>query len=117
MNEDAEWLLVERLRAGDDAAFDALMARYKRPILDFVYRMIGDATEAEDVAQDVFVRAYDGLRRRGFRRTSARLSTWLFQIARNAALDRVRWRRRHAVESLNAASAPLPVSLIARGTA
>ena len=96
----ADWAVVERVRAGDDASYDVLMQRYKRPVLNFVYRMIGDAAEAEDVAQEVFVRAYRGLLREGFGRTSANFSTWLFQIARNAALDCLRRRRRHAADPL-----------------
>lgn len=94
------WALVERVRGGEDGAFDALMERYKRPVLNFVYRMIGDASEAEDVAQDVFVRAYRAMLKPGFRRTTAEFPTWLFQVARNAALDCLRRRRRHPAESL-----------------
>ncbi len=92
--------MVERVRGGDNGAFDAVMERYKRPVLNFVYRMIGDASEAEDVAQDVFVRAYRAMLKPGFRRTTAEFSTWLFQVARNAALDCLRRRRRHPAESL-----------------
>jgi RNA polymerase sigma-70 factor (ECF subfamily) len=97
-----DWTLAERVRGGDDAAFDALMARYKRPILSFVFRLLGDAAEAEDVAQEMFVRAYRGMQRPRFRKTSAKFSTWLFQIARHAALDSLRRRRRHPAESLSA---------------
>ena len=99
---NTDWTLVEQVQAGDDRAFDALMARYKRPILSFVFRMIGDAVEAEDVAQDVFVRAYRSLRKPGFRQTTGAFSTWLFQVARNAALDCLRRRIRHPTESLAA---------------
>ena len=77
------------------------MERYKRVIINFVYRMIGDATEAEDVAQDVFVRAYQAIRKPGFGRTTAAFSTWLFQVARNAALDYLRFRKRHPAETLS----------------
>ncbi|MFA5343580.1 MAG: sigma-70 family RNA polymerase sigma factor [Kiritimatiellia bacterium] len=93
INED--WSRAEQVRAGDDRAFDALMARYKRPVLNFVYRLIGDAGEAEDVAQGVFVRAYQAIRKPGFRRTTGAFSTWLFQVARNAAIDWLRRRKRH----------------------
>jgi len=94
------WALVERVRAGDDGAFEALMGRYEHPVLNFVFRLIGDATEAEDVAQDVFVRTYRSMHKPGFRRTTAEFSTWLFQVARNAARDCLRRRRRRPVEPL-----------------
>ena len=97
-----DWTLVEQIKAGDERAFDAIMERYKRPILSFVYRMIGDAAEAEDVAQDVFVRAYQSMRKPAFRQTTAEFSTWLFQVAHNAALDCLRRRKRHPAESLAA---------------
>ncbi|MBU4199622.1 MAG: sigma-70 family RNA polymerase sigma factor [Kiritimatiellae bacterium] len=99
MQINADWTLVEQIQAGDDRAFDALMARYKRPVINFVYRMIGDASEAEDLAQDVFVRAYQNIRKPGFHQTTGAFSTWLFQVARNAALDGLRWRKRHPARS------------------
>lgn len=95
-----DWALVERIRTGDDRAFDAIMARYKRPVIRFVFRLIHNEAEAEDVAQDVFVRAYRSIRKPGFRHSTAEFSTWLFQVARNAALDCLRRRARHPAESL-----------------
>ncbi len=99
-DKTADWRLVTRIQAGDDRAFEKIMACYKRPVLNFVYRMIADATEAQDVAQDVFVRAYRHMRNPEFREKKAKFSTWLFQIARNAALDCLRRRRRHPSTSL-----------------
>jgi len=100
LEPDQSWALVERVRAGDDGAFEALMDRHKHPVMNFVFRLIGDATEAEDVAQDVFARAYRSMHKPGFRRTTAEFSTWLFQVARNAALDCLRRRKRRPAESL-----------------
>jgi len=100
MQTNADWTLVEQIKVGDDRAFNALMARYKRPVLNFVYRMIGDAGEAEDLTQDVFVRAYQNIRKPGFHQTTGAFSTWLFQVARNAAIDCLRRRKRHPTESL-----------------
>ncbi len=92
-SEETDWSLVDQVQAEEDGAFDAIMARYKRPILNFVFRMIGDATEAQDVAQDVFVRAYRHILNRQVTRRRA-FSTWLFQIARHAACDYLRRRKR-----------------------
>ncbi len=97
---DEAWGLVARVRGGDDDAFETLMKRYKRPVLNFVFRFIGDAAEAEDVAQDVFVRAYRNMHKPGFRRTTAEFSTWLFPVARNAALDCLRRRKRRPTTAL-----------------
>lgn len=100
--DNKDWSLVERIKAGDDQAFDAIMARYKRPIFCFVYRMVGNTEDAEDVAQDVFVRAYQSIRKPAFHQIKAEFSTWLFQVARNATLDCLRRRKRHPVEFIAA---------------
>ena len=55
--------LAARIRNGDDAALTELMDRYKRPILNFVYRLLSNASEADDVAQEVFVRVYQNIRK------------------------------------------------------
>lgn len=102
MTERTDWSLVDAIQHGDDAAFSTLLERYRRPVLNFVSRMLGGSSDAEDVAQDVFVRAYRGLHQPSFRRGNGEFSTWLFQIARNAALDVLRYRGRHPAESLAA---------------
>jgi len=90
-----------------DAAFEDLLARYRRPVLNFVYRLLGDAAEAEDVAQEVFVRAYRHFGELDPRREA---SPWLFTLARNAAIDRLRYRQRHPTEPLDSAPEPASVS-------
>lgn len=97
---EADWGLVARVKGGDNAAFDALMARYRRPVLSFVSRMVADSLDAEDIAQDVFVRAYRNMLKPSFRKRAAAFSSWLFQVARNATLDHCRYRKRHPVCSL-----------------
>jgi RNA polymerase sigma-70 factor (ECF subfamily) len=99
--------LVARCRDGDDDAFDELLQRYRYPILNFIYRLLGDATEAEDVAQDTFVRAYRYLDEFDPHR---KFSTWLFALARHAAIDRLRWRARHPTTPLDSAPEPSAVS-------
>lgn len=96
-----DWSLIEQITAGDDRAFDALMERYKRPIVNFVFRIIGDAAEADDAAQEVFLHAYQTIRKDGFQQGTAKFSTWLFQIARNAAIDCLRRRKRRPTVSLS----------------
>jgi RNA polymerase sigma factor (sigma-70 family) len=94
-DSDADRELVARAQGGDDQAFTDLMVRYQQPVLHFVFRLLAGAADAEDVAQETFVRAYFNLRR--YRaRPEARFSTWLFQIARHAALDQLRKRGRRA---------------------
>ncbi len=89
----SERILVEMAQAGDEEAFTGIMQRYKRPVLDFMYRMTGDPDAAQDLAQDVFVRAWRGIGRFE-QRPDAMFSTWLFQIARNACADvHRRWAR------------------------
>jgi RNA polymerase sigma factor (sigma-70 family) len=86
--------LVAAVRAGDDKAFEALYQRYFPRISGFVCRMLHDAAGCEDVAQEAFMSA---LRR--MRATDAEINfkPWIYQIARNAAIDAHR-RRSHAVE-------------------
>jgi len=106
LHELTDFQVVERIQSGDDEAFDELMRRYKRPIINFIYRMLGDAGDADDVAQEVFVRLH---RHIGEYLPRTKFSTWLFALARNAALDRLRWRKRHPSEPLD--SVPEPVSM------
>jgi RNA polymerase sigma factor (sigma-70 family) len=81
---------VARARAGDTAAFAALVRRHQDRVFGFILRMLDARDEAMELTQDVFVKAWQALP--GWRR-EARFSTWLLQIARNAALDQLRRRR------------------------
>lgn len=105
--DDPDQALARRVQAGDEAAFGELLTRYRKPVLNFVYRLLGDAGDAEDVAQDTFVRAYRHLADYDPRR---QFSTWLFAIARHAALDRLRYRQRHPTAPLETAPEPSAVS-------
>lgn len=88
-----------RLKAGDSNAFTRLVERYRGPLVHFLYRMVGDAATAEELAQEVFVRVY-GARRRY--RPRAKFSTWLFKIATNLALNSLRdTRLRRQLEARN----------------
>ncbi|MGO8675023.1 MAG: sigma-70 family RNA polymerase sigma factor [Limisphaerales bacterium] len=91
--------LMLRVKQGEGTAFAALVDKYKRPVLNLVYRMLHDPTEAEDVAQNVFVQVFRSAHRY---EVSAKFSTWLFTIARNLALNELRRRSRHPSESMDA---------------
>jgi len=83
--------LVGRCRAGDAAAFDALVARHASVVYNLAYRMLGDPDDAEDAAQTAFIRAYTSIR--AFRGGSS-FGTWLYRIALNICLDQLKSRRR-----------------------
>lgn len=88
-----------RVKRGDRAAFEELVGRYQQPVLNFIYRTLPDATEAEDLAQGVFVQVWKSAARY---EPAAKFSTWLFTIARNLCLNEFRRRARHPAESLDA---------------
>lgn len=96
-----DWDLAERTMEGDREAFESLMHRYRRPILGFVYRMLNDPRDAEDIAQEVFAKAYWNLCDGKLQRKTGAFSTWLFRVARNMAIDRLRKRARRPEQSLN----------------
>jgi len=81
---------LDRARAGDVAAFGALVRRHQEQVFRFLHRMLDAREEAKELTQDVFVKAWQALP--GWRPEAA-FSTWLLQIARNAALDQLRRRQ------------------------
>ncbi|MCC6356000.1 MAG: RNA polymerase sigma factor [Verrucomicrobiae bacterium] len=92
---------MTRLVAGHEAALDDIMDRHAKAVFHFLCRMLGGEEEAEDLAQETFVRVY---RARDSYRSTHRFSTWLFTIAANLARNRLRWRHRHPNVSLEAES-------------
>lgn len=95
---DAE--LMAWAGAGDRAAFDILVARHAERALRLALRVLGDAAEAEDVAQDAFLRAWQAAPR--FDPDRARFTTWLHRIVLNLAIDRARRRGRLPSAGLDA---------------
>lgn len=92
--------LVERAQAGERRAFGDLVEAHADRIFSYLYHLLGDREEAEDLAQETFVRAWQSLDRF---RGGAAFSTWLYRIATNLAIDAVRRRRRRGLtESLDA---------------
>ncbi len=89
MNEQ-EQVWIDQARRGDKAAFSRLVEAYQRPVYNLTFRMLGDAHEAEDAAQETFLRAYARLRQYD---SEHKFSTWLFSIANHYCIDRLRRRR------------------------
>ena len=91
--------LMARLRGGDDGALAPLMARWEVPMKRYLARVVQNAHEAEELAQETFVRLYQ---HRDRFREGARFSPWLYAIAANLARNRLRWWRRRPAVSLEA---------------
>lgn len=95
---DPDAALMLRVKQGDTAAFTALVEKYKQPVMNLAWRTLRDETEAEDLAQNVFVQAWKSAERY---QATAKFSTWLFTIARNLCFNEIRRRVRHPAESLD----------------
>src|SRR5665647_640881 len=88
---ESDEALYAKLLAGELAAFDRLYARYERPLYGFVLAQLGNAAEAEDVFHESFLAV---LRARVTATELSNVKAWLFQVARNLCLNRVRTRNR-----------------------
>jgi RNA polymerase sigma-70 factor (ECF subfamily) len=82
-NED----LICRAAAGDKHAFEALVHRHQRPILNFIFRFLGDRAEAEELTQEVFLRVWKSARTY---QPDAKFTTWLYRIATNLCINKQR---------------------------
>jgi RNA polymerase sigma-70 factor (ECF subfamily) len=96
--QDPDAALMLRVKQGDRDAFEELVEKYKQPVINLVYRTLPDATEAEDLAQHVFLQVFKSAHRY---EVAAKFSTWLFTIARNLCLNEIRRRSRHPASSLD----------------
>jgi RNA polymerase sigma-70 factor, ECF subfamily len=83
------------VKAGDEQSFGLLLQRYRTPLVNFLYRMVRSREQAEDLAQEVFIRVY---RAREEYVPSAKFTTWLFRIATNLALNSLRDHRHQKLE-------------------
>ena len=95
---DAE--LVVRALAGREDGFEELVRRYQRPIVAYVYRMVGDYDAALDLAQEVFIKVYNSL---GRYRSEYKFSTWIYRIAHNSAIDHLRRQGASRTEEMEVA--------------
>ena len=89
--------LVVRALSGREDGFEELVRRYQRPIVAYVYRMVGDYDTALDLAQEVFIKVYNSL---GRYRPEFKFSTWIYRIAHNAAIDHLRRQGAARIEEM-----------------
>jgi len=95
VDEDlSRWIL--KVRMGDSSAFTHLVETFQRPVYNLCYRMLGNAQDAEDAAQETFLRAYKNLNRYDENRS---FSTWLLSVAAHYCIDQIR-RRRYPIVSV-----------------
>jgi RNA polymerase sigma-70 factor (ECF subfamily) len=85
---------VSQALAGSESAFEQIVRRYQRPVISLIARLTGDRAQAEDLAQETFVKVYRSLAAFD---TTRRLSSWLFRIAHNTAIDALRRSRTQPV--------------------
>ena len=90
--------LVTELQAGSETAFDWLVTHYHGPVYNLILGMLGDTADAADAAQEVFLKAFKGIRH--FRQGSS-LKTWLYRIAIREALNHRRWFKRHLQKNVS----------------
>jgi RNA polymerase sigma-70 factor (ECF subfamily) len=109
--DDPDAVLMLRVKRGDLVAFEELVDKYKQPIVNLMFRMVHDLEEAEDLAQNVFVRVFQSAKRY---EVTAKFSTWLFTIARNLCYNEIRRRSRHPAESIDGSAMETDSDLPAR---
>ncbi len=93
-----EKALIERCKQGDLAAFNELVKKYEKQVYNFAYRLTGNYDDANDIAQDAFLRVYNAI---GGFRGDASFTTWLFRITTNVFLDERKRARAHPHASLD----------------
>ena len=95
--------LVTELQAGSETAFDWLVTHYHGPVYNLILSMLGDGSDAADGTQEVFLKAFRGIR--SFRHGSS-LKTWLYRIAIREALNHKRWFKRHLQKNVSIDAEP-----------
>jgi RNA polymerase sigma-70 factor (ECF subfamily) len=96
--------LVTELQAGSETAFDWLVLHYHGPVYNLILSMLGDVSDAADGTQEVFLKAFRGIRT--FRQGSS-LKTWLYRIAIREALNYKRWFKRHLQRNISIDAEPV----------
>lgn len=91
--------LVQKAREGDRSAFEELYTRYKKPIYNYIYRLIGNRAVAEELAQETFIKVYTNI---SSYRPTGKVSSWIYSIAGNLAKNELRSRGYRKAVSLEA---------------
>jgi len=102
--------VVACAKRGDEDAFRELLRRYERPVFALLYRMVRDRAQAEDLAQETFVKILNGIRSY---RPEFKFSSWVFKIANNAAIDHLRRRGLDTISLHGAPDATTPERIAA----
>jgi RNA polymerase sigma-70 factor (ECF subfamily) len=88
MDEDIRLML--ELKSGDKTAFDRLLDKYEKPIINYIYRFTGSKEDSKDLTQDTFIKVYNAAQAYN---PSAKFTTWLYRIASNISIDYLRRRK------------------------
>lgn len=95
-DEDITWML--KVKRGDISAFEQIMKKYEKPVVNTVYRLVGNRIRAEEIAQEAFIRVYNSAKKY---RPKAKFSTWLYRIVTNLCLDDLRKKKNNPVISFS----------------
>lgn len=100
LSDSSDEELIQLVRQGRTSAFEVLVKRYEMPLFNYIGRMVGSASDAEDLFQETFLRVYTHL---DSFRVAARFRPWVYKIATNLCRDHMKYQRRHPQVSLDAA--------------
>ena len=95
--------VLRKAQRGDERAFSLIVRAYQVPVYNYVLRLVGDRSLAEDLTQEVFLRVFQGLPRFSLR---CKFTTWLFQVTKNRVLDELRAKERRPLNPINLDDAP-----------
>src|SRR5713226_6712430 len=87
---DPDVMLMLRVKGGDIHAFDKILDKYQKPIINFIYHFVNNRAEAEELAQDVFLKVYAA---RSKYKPEAKFATWIYKIATNLCLKKLNQER------------------------